>query len=453
MLPDVPASLDALLSLFSYCFTQPTFQTFRAMVIGQISQTGQRTVCGMLAGCRLAGVWHHARAHRFFSHASWSADELGLRLAELLVSRLVAAGEALVVPIDDTLAKRRGRKVFGCFWHHDATANSPGGAVAWGNNWVTAGINVKPAFLERTVCVPVLLRLWRPKRKHIAKGKSDPERPSKPQLARELALVLAARFPDRTIHLVGDAAYAASAFAALPANVTITSRLKSNATLHRLAPPRPPAGQRGRGRPPSKGAALPKLDQIAHDPATRWTATTVQRYGKQEDVMVHALTCLWYEVFATQPVQVVLIKDTARPSGYELALLSTDQHATPAALIERYAERWPTEVAYEEGKEIFGIGEARNRAEKAVQRTVPFQFTAMGITILWYALSGHHPDDIQALRRRSPWYLTKRTPSFADMLSKLRRVIILAQFHPGTGSTPTSQQITEVQQAWAAAGL
>ncbi len=77
----------------------------------------------------------------------------------------------------------------------------------------------------------------------------------------------------------------------------------------------------------------------------------------------------------------------------------------------------------------------------------------MGITILWYALSGHHPDDIQTLRRRSPWYLTKRTPSFADMLSKLRRVIILAQFHPGTGSTPTSQQITEVHQAWAAAGL
>jgi hypothetical protein len=453
MLPNVPASLDALLSLFSYCFTQPTFQTFRAMVVGQISQTGQRTVCGMLAGARLASVWHHARAHRFFSHASWSADELGLRLAELLLTRLLAAGEALVVPIDDTLAKRRGRKVFGCFWHHDATANSRSGAVAWGNNWVTAGINVKPVFLERTVCVQVLFRLWRPKRKHIAKGKSDPERPSKPQLARELVLLLAARFPGRMIHAVGDAAYAASAFAALPANVTITSRLKSNATLHHLAPPRPPAGQRGRGRPPTKGAALPKLDQIAHDPATRWVATTVQRYGKTEDVMVHALTCLWYEVFATQPVQVVLIQDTARPSGYELALISTDQHATPAALIERYADRWPTEVTYEEGKEIFGIGQARNRAEKAVHRTVPFQFICMGLTIAWYALSGHHPDDVEAHRRRSPWYLTKRTPSFADMLAKLRRVIILAQFHPGTGSTPSPQQIAEVQQAWAAAGL
>jgi len=69
----------------------------------------------------------------------------------------------------------------------------------------------------------------------------------------------------------------------------------------------------------------------------------------------------------------------------ELALISTDLEAAPAKLIERYADRWPTEVAYEEGKEQFGIGEARNRTEKAVQRTVPFQFLAMTLTITWYA--------------------------------------------------------------------
>jgi hypothetical protein len=40
MLLDVLASLDALLFLFHPCFSQPTFQTFRAMVVGQLSQTG-----------------------------------------------------------------------------------------------------------------------------------------------------------------------------------------------------------------------------------------------------------------------------------------------------------------------------------------------------------------------------------------------------------------------------
>ena len=450
----IPSSLNELLLLFEPCFTRPTFQTFRALLAGQIAQTRLRCVTGMLIGARLSELWHHARAHRFFSDARWCADELGLKVAGLILERLLPTDALLVVPVDDTLAKRRGRRVFGCFWHHDATANSRAGSLAWGNNWVTAGVNVKLAFLERTVCLLVLFRLWRPRRPEYAKAdKPDPERPSKPKLAREMACLLAARFPGRMIHLVGDAAYASGAFAGLPANVTITSRLRADAALYEFAPPRPPAGQRGRGRPPKKGARLPKLTQIALDHATQWQQTTVRRYGKSEQVMVNAFRCLWYEAFAIQPVQVVIIQDQVGPQGYELALLSTDLDATPAELIERYSDRWPTEVAYEEGKQLFGVGQARNRTEQAVQRTVPFQLLAMTLTIIWYALHGHHPDDAAEHRRRSPWYLTKTTPSFADMLAKLRRVIIANQFHPGRGSTPTPREITQVQQAWAAAGL
>ena len=423
------------------------------MVVGQISQTSPRTVCGMLVGSRLSGVWHHARAHRFFSGARWSVAELGLRVADLIVERLLAPGAPLVVPIDDTLTKRRGRKVHACFWHHDATANSNKGAVAWGNNWVTAGINVKLPFLERTVCLLVLFGLWLPRRKEIPKHKPDPERPSKPRLGRDMLCLLAKRFPARKIHGVGDAAYASGAFAGLPENATMTSRLRADAALNQLAPPRPPEGQRKRGRPPKKGAQLPKLAQIAADPATEWSKTTVTRYAKTEQVMVHAFQCLWYEAFGEQAVQVLLIQDTTKRQGYELALVSTDLDASAAQLIERYAERWPTEVAYEEGKELAGVGDARNRAPKAVERTVPFQFLCMTLTIIWYALSGHNPSDVAEHRARSPWYLTKTTPSFADMLAKLRRVIIAAQFHPGRGCTPQPAEIAQVQQAWAAAGL
>ncbi len=450
----VPSSLNELLLLFAPCFTKPTLQTFRALMVGQIAQPRLRCVTGMLVGARLSTVWHHARAHRFFSHARWCADELGLVLSGVIVERLLAPGQPLVVPIDDTLLKRRGRKVFGCFWHHDATANSRKGSVAWGNNFVTAGINVKLPFLERTVCMLVLFGLWRPRRPEYAKAnKPDPERPSKPRLASDMLRLLAKRFPGRMIHGVGDAAYASGAFADLPENATITSRLRVDAALSELAPPRPPEGQRKQGRPPKKGARLPKLDQIAKNPSTQWAAATVTRYGKTEQVMLHAFRCLWYDAFGQQPVQVVMIQDTDKPCGYELALISTDLNATPAQLVERYAERWPTEVAYEEAKEQFGVGDARNRAEQAVTRTVPFQFLAMTITILWYALHGHHPDDIHEHRRRSPWYLTKTTPSFADMHAKLRRTIIAAQFHPGQARTPRPAEIAEVQQAWAAAGL
>ncbi|MGB0092140.1 MAG: hypothetical protein WBP81_06360, partial [Solirubrobacteraceae bacterium] len=33
----------------------------------------------------------------------------------------------------------------------------------------------------------------------------------------------------------------------------------------------------------------------------------------------------WYEAFGSQQVQVVIIQDAKKPSGYELALISTDR--------------------------------------------------------------------------------------------------------------------------------
>ena len=84
----LPRSLADLLACFQACFTAPTFRTFTALVGGFLAQPGLRTVTGMLTGARLAGVWHHARAHRFFSAAHWQADQLGLAVCDLIVARL-----------------------------------------------------------------------------------------------------------------------------------------------------------------------------------------------------------------------------------------------------------------------------------------------------------------------------------------------------------------------------
>lgn len=442
----LPASLDALLVLLAPCFTRPTFRTFRALVVGQISQTGLRTVTGMLVGARLAGVWHHARAHRFFSHARWSPDELGLLLSDVIVARLTEPGAALVLPVDDTLLHRLGRKVHATFWHHDATANSDRSAVAWGNNWVVVGIDVKLPFLARTVCLPILFRLWQPKRKHIPKGKPDPERPSKPELAREMVDLIAARHPDRKLDVVGDSAYGSGAWRGLPPQMTLTVRPRKDAALYGPAPPR--TGKRG--RPALKGERLPSLAQIATDPATAWQTIAARRYGKAARVEVHLFECLWPGALGYAPVKVLLVRDTAKPAGYQLALLTTDLDANATQLIERYGDRWPIEVAFEEGKQLAGVGEARNRTCRAVERTVPFQFHCMTIAILWYALYGHHPADVDEHRARAPWYQAKANPSFADMLGKLRRQIVAAQYSPGRLRTPERRKNLEIQQAWEA---
>ena len=51
------------------------------------------------------------------------------------------------------------------------------------------------------------------------------------------------------------------------------------------------------------------------------------------------------------------------------------------------------------------------------------------------------------------WYRTKTNPSTADMLAKLRRTIIAAQYSPGRLRSPYREKINAIQQAWAAALL
>ena len=261
--------------------------------------------------------------------------------------------------------------------------------------------------------------------------------------------LFAIRIGTRTIHTVGDAAYATAASRGLSARVTLTSRLRSNAAIYAPTPPR--TGKRG--QPAKWGKRLPTLAQIATDAATTWTQATVRCYQKTETVMLHEIDCLWGPLGAETPVRVILVKDTRKTCGYQIALITTDLTSTPAQIVERYADRWPIEVAYEDAKHVFGVGHARNRTQRAVERTAPFQFLTMTITIVWYALAGHHPDDVAEHRARAPWYLSKTNPSTGDMLAKLRRTIIAAQYHPGPDATPTPAVITQVQHAWAAAGL
>ena len=92
----VPVSLRRLLDAFAGCFTAPMFAVFHAMVLGLIAQTGQRTACGMLTGAGLATSWSHDRAHRFFSTARWSVDQIGLTVFDLALAHLVADGADLL---------------------------------------------------------------------------------------------------------------------------------------------------------------------------------------------------------------------------------------------------------------------------------------------------------------------------------------------------------------------
>src|SRR6266508_4080353 len=381
MLPGltVPGSLAVLLQGFRSCFRLRPFEVFCLLTVGMITQTGACTITGMLIGTGMQTVISHHRAHRFFSAQAWSADQLGLAMARLIVATLVPADTDLHLAVDDSLFRRRGTKVHGAFWTHDAS--QPGQVTARGNRWVIVGIVVALPFSCRPTCLPVLFRLWG------GKGTTTPV-----QLARTLVGLLARAFPDRAIHLVADAAYHGKPLQDLPERVTWTTRIQRYAVLYQPAPA--PTGRRG--RPRTKGARIGTPAQAAA--GATWRQATVARYGRTDIVHTAEVACLWYGAFGNRNGRLIAVAEGAGGTGRQLLLFTTDLAAPAEQLITRYTARWSIEVAIETAKGPMGVGQARNRVQATLHRT-----------------------------------------------------IIAARFLPEPQGQPTSQQIAAVHRAWASA--
>ena len=343
--------------------------------------------------------------------------------------------------VDDTLFGRSGRKVFGAHYLHDgAQPEGSGRRTRWGNCWVVVVLVVQLDCLGgRQIGLPILFRLFRPK--DDARPELDRERPSQPELARLLIDMILKRLPTRIVELVCDGAYASKAWQGLPERVSVTSRMRANAAVYALPASERRPGQQG--RTPLKGPKLKSLAQIATSAIFR--PVTITGPDKRERTAhIHEFVCLWYKPFHTRAVKVILIRNPGRADGFDVALASTDIDTAATRLITRYDSRWTIETAHQEAK-AHGVGDARNRVEKAVRRTVPFAFLAQTITVTWYAVHGDPQADLHERRRHAPWYRQKTTISYTDMLTALRRELIRQEFWAQAPPMTTTPELTQPQ--------
>ncbi|MEU2004061.1 hypothetical protein ACH47B_23290 [Rhodococcus sp. NPDC019627] len=109
------------------------------------------------------------------------------------------------------------------------------------------------------------------------------------------------------------------------------------------------------------------------------------------------------------------------------------------------------EPANATAKQLLGVGQARNRVPRAVERTVPFGFLVQTLVIVWYATCGYHRDDLVGRLAAEPWYPGKTEPAFEDMLAKLRRTLIAARFSATDPRSARPNIIRDYELACAAA--
>ena len=450
------AGLVALIELVRPAFTRPSFEKCRVLWLGWLLDTGRRTVAGAIVAAGQSGKRHHAAWHRFFSQATWSVDELGRIILMQVVSHFVKPGQPVVVSIDDTLAPKKGPRVWGIGNHLDAVRSSRGTKVfCFGHVWVVLCVVVQPGFSHRAWALPVLFRLYRSKKTAEADG--VPRR-KKTELARELVQQVGAWFPDRTVEVLGDSAYCCAELGRnLPENSVLVGAMRPDAALTAL--PEPPSGKR-RGRRRLRGKRLPTPAQLAADDTIPWKEATVHIYGRRQTVEYKTIDAQWYRVCHVRLLRVVVVRVTTGTVGIRV-YFSTDTTMTPEQLLQRYALRWTIEVTFRDLKQLLGFADPPSRKRAAVERTAPWVGLLFSIVVLWYDQHGHGSVlDWTPLR---PWYRHRKGPSFQDILATARRAaaatafvdpVVLVRLDTNSteprGPSPTTASSTPQSTAFAA---
>jgi hypothetical protein len=430
---ELTASFLDLLQQFSPVFTAPTYRTFAGIVSGWVLSQRHRFITEVIFSSGNVGNGHWSRFHRFFSHAAWDIDTFSLSLAKLVMT-ILAPGATLYWAVDDTLCRKRGLTLYGAGMHYDPLISSRSKAlVSWGHDWVVLCLIVVRPFWAPTkvFALPIAARLYinrqgltkgkkgkgkAPKAKAKApKAKADPDHRTRPELALELILLAARWFPDDEILMLGDSAYGGrSVLSHLPTNVHLISRVHPGGALYKPAPPKAPKTP---GAPRKKGDRLPGMAEWAADSEQPWTRIDFDQFGLHATLDVKTIRALYYKSGRDRLLTIVLVHDVQGKRPDQM-FYCTKLDRTAREILSAYACRWAIECTFENCKQFLGLEDPANRLPKAVERTAPMALFISTIVVVWFHRAGHRFVEFPF----RPWYQKKAEPSFADMLTTLRRL-------------------------------
>lgn len=404
------ATFVAWLEVWRTALRRRSFEKLTMLAAGWVLTSGTHTVTGALVAAGVAGLRHHESFHRLFSRDRWSADELGHVLFQRM-GRWLGAGPVELV-LDDTLAPKKGPKVFGLGTHLDAVRSTRRFRVfAFGHVWVVLAIRVKLPYARRVWALPVLFRLYRNERDCAARG--DPYW-KKTELARQMLDVFAS-WTDRPIRAIADLAYCCDTVQRdLPPRVVFVGTMRPDAVLTAL----PTAEERKQtGRRRKRGRLLPKPEELARDARVPWKRVNATLYGRKRTVYTKEIVAQWYQACGVRLLRIVVVRMATGHLPWRV-FFSTDADASVREVLETYAGRWAIEVTFRDLKQHLGFADSPARLRNAVERTAPFVGLLYSALALW--CTELVPEPSSALLPCRPWYRLKDFWSFEDVLRMAR---------------------------------
>lgn len=412
----LPSRFAAVILTFAPVFLQQrTWRRAELLLTGAILAPGKRTVTSLLRITGLGRERRFANYHRVLNRAAWRPRAASRILLGLLLDAFVPTGP-VVLGIDDTIERRRGKRIGAKGVYRDPVRSSKGHFVkAGGLRWLSLMLLAPIPWAGRAWALPFLTALAPSERYCRERGRrhkklTDWARQMAPQARRWL--------PGREVVLVGDSGFAAlELLAALARHGLIcVTRLRLDAALYEPAPPRRPGAV---GRPRTKGARLPNLSAVLADAGPHWVRVTVPGwYGEGERVAeVCSATAVWRHAgLPIVPIRWVLLRDPQRRFDPQ-ALLCTDPARDPLQIVRWFVRRWQVEVTFREARDHLGVETQRQWSDRAVARTTPCLLGLFSVVTLLAARLGRRA---RLAVRTDAWY-RKRRPTFTDTLAAVRR--------------------------------
>ena len=425
----------AVLAVFSSEFSVPTWKNIQVLLIGAILCRGPRRISNVLRVMGLASICNFSKYHRVLSRAEWDSLALAKILFGLLI-KLLPKSWPILIAVDETLERRRGKKIKAKGIYRDAVRSSQTNVVtSFGLKWECMMLIVPLSWCKRPWALPFLTLLAPSKKSNEKAGRRH-----KTSLDWTCQMVkLISRWLKKSWILVGDGAYACMNLAGtcIKQNVTLISRLRLDAQLFEF----PVYKEKKLGRKPIKGTRI-QLKTLLTEQEQTWQTGLVNWYGgEKKSVEYLTFICLWYHAGTPPiPLRIVLVKT---PNGKNEAetFFSTHVDLEPTQIINYFVLRWNIEVTFEETRAHLGVETQRQWSDKAIARTTPLLMGIYSFVTL-VAFKMNQTKTLVSIETAS-WYDKKGELTFSDILALVRRDIWFQKNFSKSENKPDLRKCTD----------
>jgi len=378
-----------------------TFERARTLAMSSLVGLGRRTISGMLcASSQQFTDW--SAAYRLFERQRFDTDALFAPVRQEVVGRLEPE-EPLVVMMDDTLIRKRGKKVHGTGWRRDPLGPPFCSNFVWGQRFLQVSAALPDeAVAGRARGVPIDFT-HAPSPAKPGKGASLQALAEyrARQQAMKVSSVGATRLAElrarmdeehqeqnrRLIVSVDGGFTNRAVFRNLPHDTVAIGRIRKDARLF-FPPVEETRPSRGRRR--WYGAPLPTPQQIRQDESISWTTVQAFAAGKNHSFEVKTIAPVRWLGTGEQNVRLVVVRPLAyRPrKGSRLLyrdpvyLLCTNPELPLDRLLQSYLWRWEVELNFRDEKTVLGVGEAQVRTPAAVEKVPSLIVAAYSFLLL-----------------------------------------------------------------------